>query len=129
MALKGLDHICIDVSDLAKAKEFYMGKLGFAEYSPENIQGKIRTVFLQNDGVVVDLKCPVDGKVAAKPEVKGFHPQINHIALKVDDIQTTYKELAARGVEFKGEPKFMAHSNRWLAIFFDPDGNCFHLTS
>jgi methylmalonyl-CoA/ethylmalonyl-CoA epimerase len=129
MGLEGLDHICIDVSNLTTAREFYVDKLGFAEYSPANVQGKMQTIFLKSGGVIVDLKCPLDGKVPPSPETAGYRPGINHIALKTDDIQQTYRELSARGVKFKSEPKFMAHSDRWIAIFYDPDGNCFHLTS
>jgi len=129
MAFLGLDHICIDVSDMKAAKDFYISKLGFVETAPANIQGKIQTAFLRAGGVIVDVKCPVDGKVQLRAQEQGFQTGINHIALKVDDIQKTYKELSAKGVSFKGEPKFMAHSNRWIAIFHDPDGNCFHLTT
>ena len=128
MSLLSLDHICIDVSDMERAKDFYVNKLGCTEYSQANVQGKIQTVFLQSGGVMIDLKCLVDGKVTAKPDVEGFHPRINHIAIKTDDIKKTHQELVERGVQFKREPKYMAHSDRWIAIFEDPDGNCFHLT-
>jgi lactoylglutathione lyase len=42
-----------------------------------------------------------------------------------DDVQKTYEELAARGVEFTQPPK----TEPWgtSAIFNDPDGNSFVL--
>lgn len=48
------------------------------------------------------------------------------IVFFTDDIQSTYRELVGRGVEFAGEPKLQAWGG-WETQFTDPDGNGFHL--
>jgi hypothetical protein len=53
--------------------------------------------------------------------------------LAVDDIDTAYTTLLARGVEFDGTPHLVHHDEsgqfgepgdeEWMAFFHDPDGN------
>jgi len=128
MSFKAIDHLCLDVADMERAKSFFIGQLGFAESGEEHIQEGIRTAFLQCGRVIIDLKCPVDGEVTPRQQAQGHVPGINHVALSTADIQQTYEELLANGVEFSREPTYQAHSDRWIAIFHDLDGNCFHLT-
>ncbi|MBN1402248.1 MAG: VOC family protein [Anaerolineae bacterium] len=128
MTLLAIDHLCLDVADMERAKAFWMGKLGFQETAPEHVAGGIRTAFLKGDGVIIDLKCPLEGAVAANPHVDSSTAGFNHVAFGTDDIQRAYEELEANGVAFDQEPRYMAHSGRWIAIFHDPDGNCLHLT-
>jgi 4-hydroxyphenylpyruvate dioxygenase-like putative hemolysin len=75
------------------------------------------------------LKAPLDGAAAPQQQDGGFTPGVDHVALKADDIHATYAALCTRGVAFDQEPRYMAHSDRTIAIFHDPDGNCFHLTT
>jgi catechol 2,3-dioxygenase-like lactoylglutathione lyase family enzyme len=51
----------------------------------------------------------------------------SNIAFVADDVERTYRELRARGVEFTGPPQ----SAEWgtSAIIRDPDGNTFALSS
>jgi DNA-binding CsgD family transcriptional regulator/predicted enzyme related to lactoylglutathione lyase len=53
--------------------------------------------------------------------------------LRVDDIATTYAELAARGVEFKGAPHLIHRhadgTEEWMAFFKDPEGRFLALMS
>ena len=48
-------------------------------------------------------------------------------ALACDDVEKTYQELMKRGVEFVGAPKREGWGT--FAIFKDPDGNQFVLSS
>jgi catechol 2,3-dioxygenase-like lactoylglutathione lyase family enzyme len=51
-----------------------------------------------------------------------FAPQKNgHIALRVDDVEASRKELEAKGVEFFGETLDTGVCH--MAFFTDPDGN------
>lgn len=59
-----------------------------------------------------------------EPEKMGmtFTPQKGaHIALHVDDIETTRKELEEKGVKFLGET--LDNPVCYMALFTDPDGN------
>src|SRR5215218_7301587 len=59
-----------------------------------------------------------------EPEKMGmpFAPQKNaHLALHVDDVEATRRELEAKGVEFTGETFDTGVCQ--MAFFADPDGN------
>jgi glyoxylase I family protein len=45
-----------------------------------------------------------------------------HLAFQVDDVDATYRELVAKGVQFFIEPR-SAISDIRMAFFRDPDGN------
>jgi DNA-binding CsgD family transcriptional regulator/predicted enzyme related to lactoylglutathione lyase len=53
--------------------------------------------------------------------------------LRVDDIDAAYKELSARGVEFKGAPHLIHRhadgTEEWMAFFKDPEGRFLALMS
>jgi DNA-binding CsgD family transcriptional regulator/catechol 2,3-dioxygenase-like lactoylglutathione lyase family enzyme len=53
--------------------------------------------------------------------------------LRVDDIEATYEELSARGVEFKGAPHLIHRhadgTEEWMAFFKDPEGRYLALMS
>ena len=72
----GIDHLCLDVSDMEKARCFYIGLLGFRQRGDELVRGrtKMRTIFLERDGVVIELKCPTAGPVEPRPQPGGFCP-------------------------------------------------------
>jgi predicted enzyme related to lactoylglutathione lyase len=48
-------------------------------------------------------------------------------SFECDDVERTYEQLSAKGVRFKGAPE----KQPWgiFAIFYDPDGNSFVLSS
>jgi catechol 2,3-dioxygenase-like lactoylglutathione lyase family enzyme len=53
--------------------------------------------------------------------------QLTNVSLGCDDVERTYQEMSARGVEFERGPR----KEGWgtSAIFRDPDGNRFVLSS
>jgi methylmalonyl-CoA/ethylmalonyl-CoA epimerase len=61
----------------------------------------------------------------------GTHSSLLYLA--VDDIDTAYTTLLARGVQFDGTPHLVHHDEsgqfgepgdeEWMAFFHDPDGN------
>jgi catechol 2,3-dioxygenase-like lactoylglutathione lyase family enzyme len=50
----------------------------------------------------------------------------SNVIFQCDDIERTYEELSARGVEFTTKPE-LASWGRWWAVFADPDGNQYGL--
>jgi predicted enzyme related to lactoylglutathione lyase len=55
----------------------------------------------------------------------GYHPNVNPIALHVEDIDAARQELAGRGLEFQGDTFDTGVCH--MAFFSDPDGNAFML--
>jgi catechol 2,3-dioxygenase-like lactoylglutathione lyase family enzyme len=103
-----LDHLAVRVSDLARARAWYIDHLGMRlEFEvPER-----RTVALQDDaGLTLFLE--EKGDVAADGVVLMF---------QVDDVEARHRELAARGVAFESPPakRFWGYG----AELRDPDGH------
>jgi predicted enzyme related to lactoylglutathione lyase len=57
----------------------------------------------------------------------GYHPNVNPLALHVEDVQAARDALAERGVEFIGE--ILDTGVCHMAFFADPDGNALMLHS
>jgi methylmalonyl-CoA/ethylmalonyl-CoA epimerase len=54
------------------------------------------------------------------------------VYFRVEDIESAYRELKGRGVEFTHEPRLIHRgqtTDLWLATFFDPDRNALALMS
>jgi catechol 2,3-dioxygenase-like lactoylglutathione lyase family enzyme len=103
-----LDFVAIPTRDLDRAREFYVETLGLR---PDQ---KAQYEFWAGDTCLT----------LWQPERLGqpFVAQKNgHIALHVDDLEGTRRELEGKGVEFIGEvfDTGVCH----MAFFQDPDGN------
>ena len=107
----------IAVSDQQRALDFYTQKLGFKVITDQEFGPGMRWIELRiaNADTKVVLFSP-PGK-----EPGGFQS----IVFQTDNVQKTYDELKARGVEFTQEPK----TESWgtSAMFKDSEGNIFLL--
>ena len=119
--IKALKFVSIPVSDQDRALEFYTSTLGFRVVTDQPFDDKQRWIELgigkSSSGVT--LFTPD----AHKDRIGGF----TGISFVSDDVMATWKELAAKGVEFVKEPV----QAEWgtSAVFKDPDGNQFVLSS
>ena len=114
----------IYVSDQDRALEFYRDKLGF-DVLQDNPMGELgpagheeqRWIEVAPKGAetLIVLYTPP----GMEDRIGGF----SNILWDADDIQATYEELEAKGVEFTQEPTQMGWG--WWAQFKDPDGNEF----
>ncbi|MBN1399234.1 MAG: VOC family protein [Anaerolineae bacterium] len=114
MAILGAHHINVKSSKYEEMKAFYTETLGFP------IAGQIpgtQVVFIDIGGTTIELG-PTDVAQDTPDRKTGFI----HLAFEVDDVDATYRELAAKGVEFFIEPRD-AISDIRMAFFRDPDGN------
>ncbi len=111
MELGVIGQIARPVSDIETAVDFYGKVLGLPHlYTFGDLAffdcGGTRLFLSANDGPI------------GEPSVLYF---------RVDDIQTAYDELRARGVEFEQAPHLIhKHDNgveEWMAFFPDPDGH------
>src|SRR6185312_4393732 len=94
--------VTLFVSDQDRAKEFYTQKLGFAVRMDAPMSPQNRWIELApgNGETSLVLMTPEEGMPAAdlaRSMVGSWAPFI----FGVDDIQATYQELSARGVEFQ----------------------------
>lgn len=96
MNLTTIHHIAIIVSDYALSKDFYINKLGFSiireNYRPERNDWKL------------DLQCGnIELEIfgVSNPPARVSNPEacgLRHLAFRVDDVETTVKELEALGI-------------------------------
>ena len=108
---KSIVDVAVVVSDANKSADWYREKLGFEIRDKE---GHWVTVAPKGSEVVLHL-------CESKPLEQGN----TGIAFSVDDLDSVYKELSGKGVEFTVKPT----KEEWgsYAMFKDPDGNEFWL--
>jgi predicted enzyme related to lactoylglutathione lyase len=115
--------VSITVNDQQRALEFYTEKLGFTLKNDQPMGDDSGTRWIElslpEGGAIVNLFPPKDPDA----KVGGF----SNILFTSDDVQKTYEELKARGVEFV-EPPTTQHWGTYC-IFADPDGNQFVISS
>ena len=119
--IKAVKFVSVYVSDQDAALAFYTEKLGFAIVTDQPMGPDSRWIELRIPGAET-------GVVIVKPmmpehRVGGFM----NLSFLADDVRKTYDELSARGVDFVQPPKV----EHWgtSAVFKDPDGNTFALSS
>jgi methylmalonyl-CoA/ethylmalonyl-CoA epimerase len=117
-ALGPLGQISMNARDIARATAFYREVL--------------RLPYLFSAGTMAFFNC--DGvrlMVGVASSAEYNHPG-SVLYFKVDDIQAAHRELADRGVAFKGEPHLVARMpdhELWMAFFTDTEGNTLALMS
>ena len=111
MNVSGVDFVCVTVTDIEKAREFYGEVLGL-EFGKqwgdmpgfEYETGSLTVALMQSDAFGQE-----------------FAPHTHPIALHVDDVAAAREELQGKGVEFARDTidSGVCH----MAIFADPFGN------
>ena len=116
-----LKFVGIPTRDQAQALKFYTGKLGFEVSTDQPFNDKQRWIELRiaNSATRVVLFTP-----------EGHEDRIGTFfngSFACDDVQATYRQLSARGVEFVSPPQKQPWGE--FAIIKDPDGNQLLLSS
>ncbi len=115
--IKQVKFISIPVRDQNRALDFYTDKLGFTIITDQPFDGKQRWI---------ELRIP-----KAETRVVLFTPDghedrvgsFMNMSFECDDIEQTYQELRARGVEFEGPPEKQPWGT--YAKFKDSEDNVF----
>jgi catechol 2,3-dioxygenase-like lactoylglutathione lyase family enzyme len=142
MAVSGIFHTGITVSDLDRSIAFYRDCLGLELVTRwESSQPYLRTVVGFSDA---ELRIALLRVPAMAPGVSGHHielleyrtprgqrgdartcnPGNAHVAFVVDDLDRVHAELTARGVRFKSAPVEVTHGRNAGAkavYLLDPD--------
>jgi len=114
------------VSDLDRALEFYVDKLGWTLSMDNQMGPDYRFVCVvppgHSTGIVLglsqfyDMACP-------SPD----SPTLTNVYFSSEDVRADFVALSARGVTFTQEPEMMPWG-AWGARLVDPDGNVFFVS-
>lgn len=118
--IKGIKFVTVPVRDQEKALKFYTEKLGF-QILTDQPMGSQRWIELGIPGADTELV------LFTSPGHEALIGQFQPLVFWSDNVQKSFKELSAKGVEFLGAPK----TAEWgtSVMFKDPDGNQFLLSS
>jgi predicted enzyme related to lactoylglutathione lyase len=108
-----LELIQIPVSDVDRAKDFYVNKVGFNDDHDHRVSDEIRFVQLTPPGSACSIALTTGAHEMEPGSVEG-------IQLVIDDADAARTELAERGVDVSEVQDFP-----WgrFVFFKDPDGN------
>ena len=108
-----LELVAIPVSDVDRAKDFYVGKVGFNADHDHKVSDELRFVQLTPPGSACSIALGTGVTDAPPGSVKGLQ-------LVVEDIHAARAELLERSVEVGEVQEFP-----WgkFVFFEDPDGN------
>jgi catechol 2,3-dioxygenase-like lactoylglutathione lyase family enzyme len=108
-----LELVAIPVTDVDRAKDFYVNKAGFNADHDHTVSDDIRFVQLTPPGSACSIALGKGVTEAAPGSVQGMQ-------LVVSDILAAHQELKGRGVEVTDIQEFP-----WgkFVFFADPDGN------
>jgi len=113
-----LEVVVVPVTDVDRAKSFYVGKLGFHLDADTRPTETMRVVHMTPPGSACSV---VIGPVQV-PEGTDLGSSAN-IQLVVTDIEAARAELASRGVEVSPVQTLDPRDGGKFAFFADPDGN------
>ncbi len=120
--LSAVDKVSLNVRDQDSAKRFWIDTIGFALVQD--------TPMGEDPSSVRWIEArPPDGSVTVILYSPAFDESqlgsLNNVLFTCDDIQRTYEELTARGVEFPDPPTKQFWG--WWATFKDNEGNLYGL--
>ena len=109
-----LELIAVPVSDVDRAKDFYVDKVGFNADHDHVVSDEIRFVQLTPPGSACSIAI---GKGVTQRSEPG---SVEGLQMVVEDVEAARAELAGRGVEVSDVQDFP-----WgrFVFFQDPDGN------
>lgn len=110
-------HFGLRVADLTRSLEFYTG-LGYEAIGnvPETEFGRLTMLKLPGDEFVSLELVHDPARGSAGPG------GLNHLVIKVESMQTTIAELAARGIDAEPPASPDGSDDFWTSWLTDPDG-------
>ncbi|HEX3813551.1 MAG TPA: glyoxalase superfamily protein [Mycobacteriales bacterium] len=112
-----LELVSIPVSDVDRAKAFYVDKVGFNADHDHRVNDEIRFVQLTPPGSACSI-------AIGEGIVKGEPGSVKGLQIVVPDAKAAHDELAGRGVEVSDVQDLAWGS---FVFFSDPDGNSWAL--
>ena len=116
MNLTRVDHVGIAVKNLEEALNFYEGVLGLKATGTEVVEEqKVKVAFLPCGDSELELleSTEPDGPIARFIEKNGGNGGIQHVAVRVDDLEAAIEEMKAKGMRMLDEkPRYGAGGAR-----------------
>jgi len=109
--IKGLTYVIVTTDDFARARSFFVDKLGL---STEDEQENTFSQFTTREGA--------GWSVMTRPDWAA--PLSAELYLQVDDVDASYREWTSRGVETVTEPQDLPFGRSFA--FKDADGRVMH---
>ena len=119
MDIKNVDHIGLAVPNLEEALKFYEDVLGFKCEGTEVIEEqKVKVAFLPVGDTELELleSTSEDGPIAKFIEKNGGRGGIQHIALRVDNIEEAIEEIKSKGYKMIDEKPRYGAGNASIAF-------------
>jgi lactoylglutathione lyase len=115
--IKGVNSVVIWTEDVKKLAPFYRDTLG------------LKTTDMGDEFAVFEIGGKQQLGLGVHSEVKGRSKEPNRVMvnLDVDDCQSEYERLKAKGVQFVREPTAEPMDGTIIATLQDPDGNTLQL--
>jgi catechol 2,3-dioxygenase-like lactoylglutathione lyase family enzyme len=117
-----LELVPVPVSDVDRAKAFYVERLGFASDHDVRPDDGVRVVQLTPPGSACSIVLGT-----GLPDIEMPSGSLRGLHLVVDDIDETRDDLAARGVDVGEVEEQPPGSGFKYVAFADPDGNTWAL--
>jgi len=114
MAVKDVIVVSVPVSDQDRAKQFYVGQLGFELKGDDESVPGIRWVMVGPKAGSTALTLVTWFESMPPGSLQG-------LVLSTDDLPADFEHLAASGVQFDGPPQRRPWGTE--AVLHDPDGN------
>ncbi len=116
MDLSRIDHVGVAVKNLEEALSFYEGVLGLKAAGVEVVEEqKVKVAFLPLGDSEIELleSTEPDGPIARYIEKNGGNGGVQHIAVRVDDIEAAIAEMKEKGMKMIDEtPRYGAGGAR-----------------
>jgi methylmalonyl-CoA epimerase len=96
--IQKIEHIGIAVSNLDEALKLYRDTLGLKVDHIEDFEG-MKIAFLPIGDIEFELLQPTDPNSALAKFLEKRGEGVQHIALKVDDVEKSLEELKAKGLQ------------------------------
>jgi len=121
--IKGIDHLAVVGTDVARAAKFYGEVLGFRESNRLETTHSGTIIFMTLGGTQIELFGNAKPGAGAQ---EGRRAGYTHMALLVEGIDAEHERMTKLGVTFDMKPTSVESGMR-LAFFKDPDGNTIEL--
>ena len=104
MAMNGVDHVVIRVKDFEEAVQTWRDKLGLelertAESEPLGIK---QAFFPLVNGGFIEIVAPLNDESAVGRAVASRGEGLHTLAMEIDDLDATVKDLQSKGVQLIG---------------------------
>ena len=114
--IQKIDHIGIAVSDLDEAIKLYRDTLGLEVEHTEDFEG-MKIAFIPIGDTEFELLQPTDPNSALAKFIEKRGAGVQHIAVRVDDVEKSLEELKAKGLRVIDEKPRPGAGGASIAFF------------